>query len=189
MNTIENLIKAFAGESMARNRYSFYAKIAKKEGYVFISKVFLETADNEKEHAETLFEFIQELRKDDAIKTEIEAPLVCGNTVENLRAAIDGEHYENTHMYPEFAEIAEKEGLKDIAERIRAISKAEEHHETRYKKILEAVENGTMFKRDEETEWVCLECGYIHNGTGAPEECPSCGHAKSYYVAKDMLSL
>ncbi len=189
MNTLECLVAAFAGESMARNRYTFYAKIAKEEGYVFIQRVFLETAENEKEHAENLFEFIQKLRGDESLVVEVEAPLVLGSTVENLKAAIAGEHYENTKMYPEFAEIAEKEGYKDIAERLRAIAKAEEHHERRYKALLEALESGTYFKRDEETTWICLECGYVHVGTEPPEECPSCGHPKAYYVARDFLSL
>lgn len=189
MKTLENLVKAFIGESMARNRYTFYAKVAKDEGYVFVSRIFLETAENEKEHAENLFKFIKDLRKDDSIVVEAEAPLIWGSTVDNLKAAIAGENYENTKMYPEFAEIAEKEGFKDVAERLRAIAQAEVHHENRYRKILEAIENGTFFRRDEEVAWVCLECGYIHYGTEPPEECPSCGHPKAYYVAQDMLSL
>jgi rubrerythrin len=189
MKTLENLVKAFIGESQARNRYTFYAKVAKDEGYVFVSRVFLETAENEKEHAENLFKFIQELKGQDSIQVEVEAPLVWGNTVDNIKAAIEGENYENTRMYPEFAEIAEKEGFKAVAERLRAIAKAEEHHEKRYKKLLEAIKNKTMFKRDEEVEWVCLECGYVHYGTEPPEECPSCGHARGYYVAIDMLDL
>lgn len=187
--TLKNLVKAFVGESMARNRYTFYAKIAKEEGYVFISRVFLETAENEKEHAENLLKFIQELKEGESIKVEIEAPLVWGNTAENLKAAIEGENHEYTKMYPEFAGVAEKEGFKNIASTLRAIAKAEEHHEKRYRKLLEAVENGTMFKRDKEVAWVCLECGYIHYGTEPPEKCPSCGHPRGYYVAEDMLSL
>ena len=190
MKTLENLVKAFIGESMARNRYTFYAKVAKEEGYVFIQRVFLETAENEKEHAENLLEMIQQLRGDkENILVEAEAPLILGNTVENLKTAIAGEHYENSEMYPQFADEAEKEGYKDIADRLRAIGKAEEHHESRYKRLLEEVERGTFFKRDEEVAWVCLECGYIHYGTEPPEECPSCGHPKAYYVAKDLLNL
>ncbi|WP_290596291.1 MULTISPECIES: rubrerythrin [unclassified Archaeoglobus] len=188
--TLENLVKAFIGESMARNRYTFYAKLAKEEGYVFIQRVFLETAENEREHAETLFEFIQKLRGDnEAIKVEAEAPLVLGSVVDNLKTAIAGEHYENTEMYPQFAEVAEKEGHVEIAARLRAIAKAEEHHEGRYRRLLEEVEKGTFFKRDKEIAWVCLECGYVHYGTEPPEECPSCGHPKAYYVAQDLLSL
>ncbi len=174
---------------MARNRYTFYAKVAKDEGYVFVYRVFLETAENEKEHAENLFKFIQKLKGEDSIVVEAEAPLVWGSTVENLKAAIAGENYEHTKMYPEFAEIAEKEGYKEIAERLRAIAKAEEHHEKRYKVLLEAIESGTYFKRDKEVAWICLECGYVHYGTEPPETCPSCGHPKAYYVAQDLLTL
>ncbi len=190
MNTLECLVAAFAGESMARNRYTFYAKVAKKEGYIFVSKLFLETAENEKEHAETLMELMQEIKGDvEAVKAETELPVKLDSTVENLKIAIAGENYEHTKMYPEFAEIAEKEGYSAIAERLRAIAKAEVHHEERYKKVLEAIESGKMFKRDEEVAWVCLECGYIHYGKEPPEKCPSCGHDKGYYVAMDMLSI
>ncbi len=190
LETLKNLVKAFAGESMARNRYTFYAKVAKDEGYVFVQRVFLETAENEKEHAENLFKFIRELRGgEDAITVEIDAPLVWGSTVENLRAAIAGENYEHTKMYPEFADVAEKEGYREVAERLRAIAKAEEHHERRYKALLDAIESGRYFKRDEEIEWICLECGYVHKGREPPEVCPSCGHPKAYYVARDLLEL
>ncbi len=190
LETLKNLVKAFAGESMARNRYTFYAKVAKDEGYVFVQRVFLETAENEKEHAENLFKFIRELRGgEDAITVEIDAPLVWGSTVENLRAAIAGENYEHTKMYPEFADVAEKEGYREVAERLRAIAKAEEHHERRYKVLLDAIESGRYFKRDEEIEWICLECGYVHKGREPPEVCPSCGHPKAYYVARDLLEL
>jgi len=191
VETLKNLVKAFMGESMARNRYTFYAKVAKEEGYVFVQKVFLETAENEKEHAENLLKFIQELRGDSEsiVVEEAEAPLVWASTEDNLRAAISGENYEHTKMYPEFADVAEKEGYPHIAERLRAIAKAEEHHERRYRVLLEAIENGTFFKRDQEVEWICLECGYVHVGNEPPEECPSCGHSRAYYVAKDFLSL
>jgi len=190
MKTLENLVKAFIGESMARNRYTFYAKVAKEEGYVYIARVFLETAENEKEHAENLFEFIQKLREEStSVNIEAEAPLILGTTIDNLNSAIEGEHYENTQMYPEFAKVAEEEGFNEIAERLRAIAQAEAHHENRYKALLESLENGTYFKRDEEVEWVCLECGYVHRGKEPPEKCPSCGHPKAYYVARDMLSL
>ncbi|WP_457549054.1 rubrerythrin [Archaeoglobus sp.] len=189
METLENLVKAFVGESVARNRYSFYAKIAKEEGYVFISRVFLETAENEKEHAEVLFEFIQKLKKGNSVNVGAEVPLILGNTVENLKSAIEGGRYENTVMYPKFARVAEEEGLNEIAARLRAIGKAEEHHERRFKALLEALESGAYFKRNEEIEWICLECGYVHKGNEPPEKCPSCGHSKAYYVARDMLDL
>ncbi|MBS7288141.1 MAG: rubrerythrin family protein [Candidatus Freyarchaeota archaeon] len=187
--TLEVLVKAFIGESQARNRYSFYAKKAKEEGYEQIAEVFLITAENEKEHASNLFKLINELRKRsseklDEIKVEAAAPLILGNTVENLKAAIAGENYEHTKMYPEFASIAEKEGFPDIAKRLRAIAKAEEHHEERYRKILTQVEAGTVFKKREEVWWVCRECGYIHYGVEPPEECPSCGHPRSYFQLK-----
>jgi rubrerythrin len=182
MQTLENLIKAFIGESQARNRYTFYASIARKEGYEQISEIFEITANNEKEHAETLFEFIQKL-KDDAGELEVKAvaPLTLGSTAENLRSAIAGEHYENSIMYPEFAEVAEKEGFPEIASRLRAIAVAEKHHEERYKKLLSLVEEGKVFKRDEEVIWVCRKCGYVHRGKEPPEECPSCGHSKNYF--------
>ncbi len=190
METLKNLVKAFIGESIARNRYTFYAKVAKDEGYIFVAKVFLETAENEKEHAETLLELIQKIGGNSAVvKTEVESSLVLGTTVENLRVAIAGENYEHSEMYPKFAEIAEKEGYKEIAERLRAIAKAEEHHEERFKALLNAIENGTFFKRDKEIAWICLECGYIHYGNEPPEKCPSCEHSKAYYVAQDMLIL
>ncbi len=187
--TLQNLTKAFIGESQARNRYSFYAKIAKKEGYEQIAAIFLETSEQEKVHAKRLFEHIQELKekigeKIDEIKVEAGAPTVYGNTAENLKAAVAGENYEHTIMYPEFAKIAEEEGLTDIAARLRAIAKAEEHHEERYKKLLKEVENNSVFKKDKEVVWVCRECGYVHVGAEAPQKCPACNHPQSYYQIK-----
>jgi rubrerythrin len=184
--TIENLTKAFIGESQARNRYTFYAKIAQKEEYEQIAEIFLVTADNEREHAKWLFRLINQLKKKseekiDEIKVEAAAPLTLGNTKENLKAAILGEHYENTRMYPEFAEVAEKEGFKDIAKRLRAIARAEEHHEERYKKLLKEVENNTLFRKEKKVYWVCRKCGYIHEGKEPPEKCPSCDHPKNYF--------
>ena len=188
-NTIENLVKAFIGESQARNRYTFYAGVAKKEGFEQIAEIFLITADNEKEHAETLFELINELKKksDESlseIKVEVSAPTILGTTVENLKAAIAGENYEYTKMYPEFANVAEKEGLPEIAARLRAIAKAEEHHEERFKKLLKEVEASTVFKKEKEVWWVCRKCGYVHFGKEPPEKCPSCGHSKNYFQVK-----
>jgi len=184
--TIQNLTKAFIGESQARNRYTFYAKIAKKEGFEQIAEIFQITADNEKEHAKRLFEHIQELNEEklDEIKVEAVAPTAYGNTVENLKSAIAGENYEYTKMYPEFAKTADKEGLDKIAARLRAIAEAEKHHEERYKKILKVVEQNTVFKKDQEVEWVCRECGYIHKGNEAPSKCPSCDHEQSFYQIK-----
>ena len=182
--TIKNLTKAFIGESQARNRYTFYAKAAKKEGYEQIAGIFLETAEQEKTHAKRLFEHIQEIKKEEEIKVEAVAPTVYGTTTENLKAAIAGENYEYTKMYPEFADTAEQEGLTDIAKRLRAIAKAEEHHEERYQKALAQLEAGTMFKKEQETKWVCRECGYVHTGNEAPLVCPSCDHPQSYYQIK-----
>ena len=188
-STIENLTKAFVGESQARNRYSFYAKIAKKEGFEQIAEIFLITADNERAHAKRLFEHIQELKNKiggnlGEIKVAASAPTTYGTTADNLKAAITGENYEYTQMYPEFAEIAEKEGLPHIAERLRSIAKAEEHHEERYKKLLKEIAGGTVFKKEEEVWWVCRECGYVHFGKKPPEKCPSCDHTRSFYQIK-----
>jgi len=187
--TIKNLVKAFIGESQARNRYTFYAKAAKREGYEQIAEIFLITAENEKEHASSLFKLINELKKQsggslDEISVEAAAPTVLGTTAENLKAAIAGENYEHTKMYPEFAEVAEKEGYPEIAKRLRAIAKAEEHHEERYRKLLKEVEAGTVFKKEKEVWWVCRECGYIHYGKEPPEKCPSCDHPRSYFQIK-----
>jgi len=187
--TIENLAKAFIGESQARNRYTFYAKVAKKEGFEQIAEIFLITAENEKEHANTLFKLINELKgrgaeKLEEIKVEAVAPTTLGDTAENLKAAIAGENYEYTQMYPEFAKIAEEEGLPKIAKRLRAIAQAERHHEERFKKLLFMVEAGKVFVKDEEVWWVCRECGYTHFGREPPDRCPSCDHPKSYFQLK-----
>jgi len=187
--TIKNLTKAFIGESQARNRYTFYSKIAKKEGFEQIAEIFLITAENEKEHASWLFRLINELKKKsdeklDKIKIEVSVSTMLGTTAENLRTAIAGENYEHTKMYPEFADVAEKEDFPEIAKRLRAIAKAEEHHEERFKKLLKEVEAKTVFKKEKEVWWVCRECGYIHFGKEPPEECPSCSHPKSFYQVK-----
>ena len=184
--TIQNLTKAFIGESQARNRYTFYSKIAKKEGFEQISAIFMEIAEQEKTHAKRIFEHIQKLKDESdenlsEIKVEATAPTVYGNTAENLKAAIAGENYEYTEMYPKFAKIAEEEELTNIANRLRAIAKAEKHHKERYEKLLAAIESGTVFKKDEETVWVCRECGYTYAGSEAPKKCPSCDHPQAYY--------
>jgi rubrerythrin len=187
--TIENLTKAFIGESQARNRYTFYAKVAKKEGFEQIAGIFLITAENEKEHGSWLFKLINELKKKidenlDEIKVEAVAPTTLGSTSDNLKAAIAGENYEHTKMYPEFADVAEKEGFLEITKRLRAIAIAEKHHEERYKKLLKEVEAGTIFKKEKEVWWVCRECGYVYFGKEPPEKCPSCGHPRSFYQIK-----
>jgi len=188
-NTIKNLTKAFIGESQARNRYSFYSKVAKKEGFEQIAEIFLITAENEKEHAKRLFEHINELKKKsneklDEIIVEVAAPTIFNDTINNLKSAIAGENYEYTSMYPEFADVAEKEGLSEIAKRLRSIAIAEQHHEKRFKKLLKEVETKTVFKKEKEVWWVCRECGYVHFGVEAPEKCPSCDHPRSYYEIK-----
>lgn len=184
--TLENLTKAFIGESQARNRYTFYSKQAKADGYPKLAEIFLETADNEREHAKWLFKLIQTLKTEmgkelDEIKVEAEAPLTLGETADNLKAAIAGEHYENSEMYPEFAATANEEGLEYIAAKLKAIGHAEVHHEERYIKLLQQVEAGTMFKKTEPVEWTCLKCGYTHVGEEPPNKCPACEHPKKYF--------
>ena len=183
--TIRNLTKAFIGESQARNRYTMYAKIAKKEGYEEISANFILTSDQEAEHAKWLMRMINQLKGDNAeydeIVVEAGAPTILKNTKENLKAAISGENYEYTTMYPEFANVAEEEGLSDIANRLRAIANAEANHEDRYKRFLEALENNLVFQKPEEVMWVCRKCGYTHKGKEAINKCPSCGHPQAYF--------
>ncbi len=181
--TLENLAKAFAGESQARNRYSFYAKIAKKEGYEQLSEIFLLTADNEREHAKWLMRMINELGGGE-ITIEAGVPTVLGNTIENLKAAITGENYENITMYPEFADIADEENLPEIAKRLKAIAVAEKHHEERFRKFLMDIESNSVFKKDTEVEWVCRKCGYLQAGIEAPEKCLSCDHPQNYFEEK-----
>jgi len=187
--TIKNLTKAFIGESMARNRYTFFARIAQKEGFEQISNLFLETAEQEREHASNLYKLISELKKKsgekiDSIVVEAEAGVVYGDTIENLKASINGENYEHTIMYPEFAVVAEKEGFPEIANKLRAIAIAETHHEERYAKLLKEVENNTVFKKTNKVYWICIKCGYMEEGTEPPKECPSCGHSTAYFQIK-----
>jgi len=184
--TLENLAKAFIGESQARNRYTFYAKIARKEGYEQIGDIFLKTAEQEREHAKWLLRLINQLKKDlkedkDVLLVEGEVPTTLGKTAENLKAAIAGEHYEYETMYPVFAKVAEKDGYPDIAKRLLAIAVAEKHHEDRYNKLLKELENNTFFKKDKEVTWVCSKCGYLHEGETPPDICPACSHPASYY--------
>ncbi|KKP69144.1 MAG: Rubrerythrin [Candidatus Moranbacteria bacterium GW2011_GWE1_35_17] len=188
--TIENLTKAFIGESQARNRYSMYAKIAKNEGYEQISAIFEETADQEKEHAKQLFKMINELKKEsgenkyEEITVESSAPTTLGTTLENLQAAINGEHYEYESMYPEFSATAKEESLTKISARLMFIGKAEAHHEERYLKLLANLQNITTFKKEAEAEWICRKCGYVHTGKNAPDRCPACDHPVAYYQIK-----
>ncbi|MCF7846455.1 MAG: rubrerythrin family protein, partial [Candidatus Peribacteraceae bacterium] len=179
---------AFVGESQARNRYTIYSRIAKKEGYEQIAAIFEETATQEAEHAKWLMRMIQDLKKDGEpveIKlTEAGVPTVVGTTAENLAAAAAGENYEYTEMYPEFADTAEEEDLPEVAERLRAIAKAESHHEERYKKLIAELKGNSIFKKDEEVAWVCRKCGHVHTGTTPPEKCPSCSHPTAYFQIK-----
>jgi len=163
--TEENLKAAFAGESQARNKYTYFAKVATKEKYLYIARIFEETAMNEIQHAKDEFKLLKGI----------------GDTKTNLKAAIEGEHYETSEMYPNFAKDAKEEGNEKAAELFTEIAKVEAEHEARYKKLLEMVEKGTVFKRDKPIDWKCSKCGYIHNGTEPPEECPSCKHPIHYY--------
>ncbi len=176
--TEKNLLTAFAGESQARNRYTFFASQARKEGYEQIAAIFLETADNEKEHAKRLFKFLE----GGAVEITGTFPAgVIGNTKENLKSAAEGENYEHTKMYPEFAKIAEEEGFPEIAAVFRAIAVAEKYHEKRFLKLLENIEKDRVFKRDEVVKWKCRNCGYVFEGKGAPEKCPACQHPKAFF--------
>ncbi len=180
--TEKNLLKAFAGESQARTRYTFFASVAKKEGYEQISQIFLETAENEKEHAKRFFSYLE------GGMVEIEAAYpagVIGNTLENLKAAADGENEEHTKLYPMFADVAEKEGFKEIATLFRMVAKVEVEHEKRYRKLAQNIEKEEVFKRTTPVRWKCLNCGYVHEGTEPPEKCPSCLHPKAYFAIKE----
>ncbi|MFX1540901.1 MAG: rubrerythrin [Promethearchaeota archaeon] len=184
--TLIGLMQAFIGESQARNRYNIYAKIAKKEGYEQISEIFNVTADNERVHAKNFWRAAQAVMKETGkslpeITVDALAPLKVGDTIENLKAAIEGETYEHTKMYPDIADTAEKEGFKAIANQVRAIAHAEVHHADRYTALLKEVQAKTVFKKKKPTRWMCRECGYIHEGEEPPEQCPSCFHPREYF--------
>ena len=176
--TEKNLLTAFAGESQARNRYTYFASAAKKAGYENIAGIFLETADNEKEHAKRLFKFLE------GGEVEISGSFpagVIGDTKSNLEAAAAGENYEHTQMYPEFAEVAENEGFSGVASVFENIAVAEQAHEARYRALIVNLENDMVFKRDSVTKWKCRNCGYVHEGTEAVEKCPACAHERAYF--------
>jgi len=176
--TEKNLLTAFAGESQARNRYTYFASQAKKDGYEQIKFIFEETANQEKEHAKRLFKFLE------GGEVEITAAFpagVIGNTLENLKASAEGENYEYTEMYPEFAKIADEEGFTDIAEVLRNIAIAEKQHEKRYNDLIANIENNRVFRREEEVVWRCRNCGFLYTGTDAPEECPACAHPRAHF--------
>ena len=180
--TEKNLLKSFAGESQARNRYDFFAKVAKKEGYEQISGIFLETALQEKEHAKRFFRFLE---GGDLEITAMYPAGKIGTTAENLKAAAMGENEEWTELYPQFADTAEKEGFKDIALAYRMIAKVEKEHEDRYNRLLKNLEDGTVFKKAEPTRWKCRNCGYVHEGTTAPKTCPACLHPQAHFQVKE----
>ncbi|MEO0070799.1 MAG: rubrerythrin [candidate division WOR-3 bacterium] len=176
--TEKNILTAFAGESQARNRYTYFASKARDEGYIQMALIFEETANQEKEHAKRLFKLLE------GGEVEIKASFpagVIGSTVDNLKAAAAGENYEWTQMYPEFAKIAEEEGFSEIAAIFRAIAVAEKQHEKRYLALKANIEDGQVFRRDKTVVWRCINCGYLHEGTEAPEVCPSCAHPQGYF--------
>ena len=175
--TEHNLMAAFAGESQARNRYSFYASIAKKEGYEQIAAIFLETADNEKEHAKRFFKFLE----GNNVDINATYPTKIGTTIENLQAAAGGEHEEWEMIYPEFAKTAREEGFCDVANAFEKIAEVEKHHEKRYLQLLNNVESSMVFTKTMGCEWKCRNCGYVHKGKSAPELCPACVHPKAYF--------
>ena len=176
--TEHNLLASFAGESQARNRYTFFASKARKEGYEQIAAIFQETADNEKEHAELYFKHL----KGGDVEISATYPAgVIGSTLDNLKAAAAGEHLETTVLYPEAGDIAEKEGFKDVANTFRQIAKVEAYHERRYNKLIESVSNGTVFKKDGKVYWKCRNCGHVMEATEAPPSCPVCDHEQRYF--------
>jgi rubrerythrin len=168
--TEENLQAAFSGESQARNKYTYFAKTARKEGYHYIAKIFEETADNEKRHAKDEFVLLNGI----------------GDTAANLKEAIAGEHYETTEMYPTFAKEAEAEGETKAAELFKQIAKVEAHHRDRYQKLLDMLEKGTVYKREKPINWKCSVCGFVHEGTDPPSKCPSCRHALEYFEPANL---
>ncbi len=176
--TEKNVLTAFAGESQARNRYTFFASAAKGEGYEQIAAIFSDTADNEKEHAEVFFKLLE------GGEVEIAAGYPAGairDTAANLEAAADGERLEWTTLYPSFAETARNEGLNEVAVAFTEIAEVEEEHERRYRKLLKNVREGKVFERDQVVKWRCRNCGYVHEGKAAPKVCPACSHAQAYY--------
>ena len=171
--TEENLKKAFAGESQARDKYDYFAKVARKQGFHYIAKIFEETALNEMQHAKEEFKLLKGI----------------GSTEVNLKEAIQGEHFETTEMYPGMQRDAEEEGNKEAAKLFAEIAKVEAHHEARYKKLLEMIEKGTVYKRDKSIKWKCSKCGFMHEGTTPPKICPSCKHETEYFEPSDICKL
>ncbi|TLN06658.1 rubrerythrin family protein [bacterium] len=176
--TEKNLLAAFAGESQARNRYTYFSSEARKDGFEQISAIFLETADNEKEHAKVFFQFLK--GGDVEITAKYPAGKI-GTVDENLKASAEGERMEWGTIYPNFKKVAEEEGFKDVALAFKEIGEVESYHEKRYLKLLQNVEKGTVFKRATPTKWKCRNCGYVHEGTSPPLKCPACSHTQAFY--------
>jgi len=187
--TLENLTKAFVWESQARNRYTLYASAAKKQWYLQIADIFLQTAEQEKEHAEWFFKMIQIFVQKEwidmpSIDIETTTMIKFGDTITNLKTSIEWENEEYSELYPEFAKVAQEEWYPEFTARIRSIMRSEMHHEERYKKLYDQLINETLWNKSENVEWMCTKCGYIHKGKTPPEKCPSCDHDKTYYVVK-----
>lgn len=181
--TFQNLANAFAGESQARNRYTFFASIAKGEGHAYIQQVFEATAENEKEHAKVFYKLLHTYAQNETNVFHVDAdyPLVYKDTLANLKAAAQGEREEWEIVYKKAAEIAEQEGFKDIAKAFQEIAEVEEHHMKRFDELAEKLENGALYKKDTPTYWKCTNCGYVHEGTEAPGICPACQHPQGYF--------
>ncbi len=182
--TAENLMKAYVGESQASRRYAFYASVAKKEGYIQISNIFTETSGQESEHAKRFFKFLNEDKdlQGKSFNVNEDYPIALfDNTLDNLKAAAAGEHEEWTDAYQEFAKIAKEEGFTTIATTFLKIADVEERHEKRYNKLIANIENDSVFKKENVTEWKCTNCGYIHTGESAPKKCPACLHEQGYF--------
>ena len=189
--TAKKLFTAYVGESQARNRYTFFSKVAKKEGYGLVSKIFLETADQEKTHGSWYYKMVQGFKKEESfdemkVLPDADFPTTHGTTIENLKSAIAGENMEWQTLYPDIIETAEKEGYSDIAKRVKAIIRAEKHHSERYGKLLKLVGDDVFFKRGEKVVWICMECGYEVEMDEIPKKfkCPSCSHPRAYFRKK-----
>lgn len=179
--TAENLMQSFINECQARTRYDYYASQAKKDGYVQIQNIFEETAKNEKEHAKRFYKFLREELEGEVMEITNTYPINFSDTLSNLKAAAEGEHEEQSSLYPQFADIAAEEGFIEIANVFSRIAEVEERHEIRYRKLIENIEEGKVFKRNEVKEWKCNNCGYIHVGEEAPEVCPACDHPRAHF--------
>lgn len=182
--TAENLLKAFAGESQARNRYTFYASVANKEGFKQIRDIFTETADNEKEHAKRFYKLLLEGFENELptmIDINAAYPVAQSTTMDNLIAAADGENEEWSDLYPEFAKVADEEGFPEVAVAFKMIASVEKHHEARYRQLADNIKNDKVFKKDKKTTWKCNNCGYIHEGDSAPAKCPACVHPQGHF--------